>query len=88
MLFRSSTQTRISIPPWACIYLAKPLIESGHRVDIIDAVKDPRWRETVNAVVHPNTRCVGATVLTGACIDQALEFSVLVRQRSGCPIVW
>ncbi len=88
VLFRTSTQTKISIPPWACIYLAKPLIESGHRVDIVDAVKDPQWRDTVKAVVHEHTLCAGVTVLTGACIDQALEFSGLVRQNSRCPIVW
>lgn len=88
VLFRPSLETKAIIPPWACIYLAKPLIDSGYKVDIIDALIDKQWRDTAKELVRNETLCVGASVLTGGCIKEALEFSEIVRNISKCPIVW
>lgn len=88
LLFRPSMKTQAIIPPWACIYLAKPLIDRGYKVRIIDAMMDRNWLETAKQAVNKSTLCVGISVLTGKCIKQSLEFSEIVRNISKCPIVW
>lgn len=91
ILFRpnfSKTGIKESRPPAGLLYVSAPLVKHGYEVAIIDQSVEDHWRERLLDELNAKTLGVGITCLTGHMISGGIKIAELVRQYSGCPVVW
>ena len=64
------------------------LIDSKHRITIIDQQIDANWQASLKKVLKNNPICIGITCITGKQVKFALEASQIVRKECNAKIVW
>ncbi len=74
--------------PLGLMHIAAPLVKRGISVAIIDGLITSDWREELQTHLGEETVCVGVSVMTGAPIVAALEFSRIVKQQHTAPVIW
>jgi anaerobic magnesium-protoporphyrin IX monomethyl ester cyclase len=77
-----------TIPPWALLYVATPLVEEGYTVSIIDQNVEFWWKRRLRRELTDKTLFVGTTAMTGYPIKQALEFVKAAKSIRNVPVVW
>jgi radical SAM superfamily enzyme YgiQ (UPF0313 family) len=77
-----------TIPPWALLYVAAPLVEQGFSVSIIDQNVEFWWKRRLKRELTKKTLFVGTTAMTGYPIKMALQFAKACKSIRNVPVVW
>jgi radical SAM superfamily enzyme YgiQ (UPF0313 family) len=75
--------------PWGLLYVAAPVIDQGHDVDIVDEPVTPKYEDHVAEIIQSKKPvCIGISAMTGEQIKFDLRFAKFVRKHTDAPIVW
>jgi radical SAM superfamily enzyme YgiQ (UPF0313 family) len=77
-----------TIPPWALLHVAAPLVEDGYSVSIIDQNVELNWKKRLRSELGEDTLFVGVTAMTGMQIKFCLEFINEAKSLRNVPVVW
>lgn len=87
LIYPAADTQDLNLVPLSLLYVARPLIEDGIEVDIIDQRFEKDFYGRLIDLLSKDPICVGINCITGPQIEQIVKISAFLRKVSKAPIV-
>lgn len=87
LLYPATDAEELNLIPLSLLYVARPLIEDGIDVEIIDQRFEKDFFKSVHERIDPGLICIGISCITGPQIEQVIKISEFLKKVTDAPVV-
>ena len=87
LLYPAADEEQLKMLPLSLLYVARPLLEDGIDVEVLDQRFEPDFFNKLRQSITPDLICIGISCITGPQIEQVVRISEFIKKTTKTPVV-